>query len=178
MNSLRFVVCIFLAAAMTGCGDKKGTAVPAAKKLSQDGTFHVSEEDRCPVCAMAVSKHPKTAAAMTLTDGTTYYFCGTGCLIKSWLHPEVYLGVDKSRAARAVVHGYFDGKPIDALKARWVAGSDVVGPMGPALVPLANDEDLAKFKERHGGKAEFSLQNLDDARFESVTGKQVLPGKK
>lgn len=160
------------------CGGDAARAVPAEKPLGEDGRLQLSQGDRCPVCAMPVADHPKTAAAIQLSGGQTYYFCGTGCLIKSWLHPEVYLGVDRSRLSRAVVQDYFTGAPLDALKAKWVAGSDVVGPMGPMLVPLKDAAALATFKERHGGKTDFSLDGLTDAAFRAITGKSPLPAKK
>ena len=126
---------------------------------------------------MTVRNRPKFAAAIELTDGTPYYFCGTGCMKRSWLHPDVYLGVDSAALGRAVVKDYFTGKPLDALKARWVAGSDVVGPMGPALVPLKNDADLTAFKKRHGGERVFRLGEMTDALFQSITGKQPVTAK-
>ncbi len=109
---------------------------PAKHGLEMDGTMNISPSDRCPVCAMNVKKHAKFAAAIELENGETHYFCGTGCMIRTWLHPEVFLNVDKKQLKRAVVKDYFTGKPLDAMQAYWVAGSDVIGPMGPALVPL------------------------------------------
>lgn len=146
---------------------------PAAKALDGEGRMQFSEGDRCPVCGMAVSKHKKFASAIELKDGKAYYFCGTGCMIKSWLHPEVFIASSKEQLKRAVTPEYFAGKYVDALAARWVAGSDVVGPMGPALVPLKDDADLATFKKRHGGKATFKLGELDDATWEAITGKKA-----
>jgi nitrous oxide reductase accessory protein NosL len=74
-----------------------------------------------------------------------------------------------------IVQEYLQGKPIEAATATWVQGSDVVGPMGPAFVPLATAEDLATFRQRHGGKHVFRLSDLDDARFEALTGRKPLP---
>ena len=103
----------------------------------------------------------------------TYYFCGTGCMLRTWLHPEAFLGADKSQLRRGVARDYFTGKPLDAGEAIWVAGSDIVGPMGPAIVPLADEASVAKFKQRHGGKATFKLSDLDDAMWEKLTGKKA-----
>jgi copper chaperone NosL len=158
-----------------GDSAKSGPAA-ALKGLAPDGSLQVSEADRCPVCAMQVSKHPRFACSIELTDGRCFYFCGTGCLIRSWLHPEVFLKTPKSHLGRAVVQEYFGGKPVDALEAVWVAGSDVVGPMGPALVPLASKDDLETFRKRHGGKTTFQLAEMDDERWETITGKKALPG--
>ncbi len=148
---------------------------PAAVGLDEHDALHPGEQDRCPVCAMVPAKRPKSAAAVELKDGTTYYFCGTGCMIRSWRHPEVYLGTTTDQLGRPVVQEYFDGQPIDARSATWVAGSDVIGPMGPALVPLKSPEDAATFEERHGGEHRFALEELTDARWTEITGKPAVP---
>jgi len=144
---------------------------PAAKGLDADGTMHLSEEDRCPVCAMRPAEHADFACAIELKDGRTFAFCGTGCMIRSWLHPEVHLGVGREQLGRAVVRDWLRGEPLDASAAIWVAGSDVVGPMGPALVPLRDEADLEVFRARHGGTDTFRLDELDDARWLELTGK-------
>lgn len=146
---------------------------PAKRGLDAQGQMRPSEGDRCPVCAMDVTRHPKFASAIQLEDGSTYYFCGTGCLIKSWLHPEIFLARTKGELKRAVTREYFGGKTVDALAAHWVAGSDVVGPMGPALVPLEREADIETFKQRHGGKTTFKLSSLTDERWEQLTGKSA-----
>jgi nitrous oxide reductase accessory protein NosL len=133
-----------------------------------------SEDDRCPVCAMAVAEHARFAGAIELREGGTFYFCGTGCMIKSWLHPEVYLGVHRRELRKAVVREYFGGQHVDARTVTFVAGSDVVGPMGPALVPVKAESEVRTFRDRHGGTTTFRLDDLDDARFEAITGKKAV----
>jgi len=136
--------------------------------------MQVSSEDRCPVCGMRVIKHPRFACAIQLKDHTTYYFCGTGCMIRAWMHPEVFLGAEKSRLQRAVVQDYFTGAHVSALDVVWVAGSDVVGPMGPALVPLKSADDAAVFMRRHGGKTTFRLSDMNDTTWQQLTGKKAV----
>ena len=34
--------------------------------------------------------------AIELDDGRTFYCCGPGCMLRSWLHPEVYLGTGEA----------------------------------------------------------------------------------
>ena len=162
-------------------GGSTGTAAsarPASTGLDEAGQMHVSEGDRCPVCAMDVSEHARFASAIELRDGRTFYFCGTGCMIRSWLHPEVFLGVPRASLQRAVVKEYFNGEHVDALKAVFVAGSDVVGPMGPALVPLKTQADVDTFMARHKGKTTFRVSELDDGRWEAITGKRAIPEKR
>ena len=154
----------------------KAGPVPAVLGIDQEGELHFSEGDRCPVCAMKVKDHPKFACGIELNDGRTFYFCGTGCMIRAWLHPEAFLGVEKSSLERSVVQDYFEGQHVDGLSVLWVAGSDVVGPMGPALVPVQDAGALEAFKQRHGGRVTFRLADLNDEKWKSITGKKVLPG--
>lgn len=93
------------------------------------------------------------------------------------MHPEVFLGVKKASLQLPVVQAYFTGKPIDARKAIWVAGSDVMGPMGPALVPLETQKELDAFKARHGGKTVFRLSEMTDEKWKAITGKSAAPKK-
>jgi nitrous oxide reductase accessory protein NosL len=150
---------------------------PALQPLDQSGKMHISRQDRCPVCAMKVSKHPKFACAIELKSGKTYYFCGTGCMIRSWMHPEIFLGISKQGLKRPVVQDYFSGDQVDGRSVFWVAGSDVIGPMGPALVPLKNEAHLDAFKKRHGAKTIFRLSDMTDEKWLQLTGKKVLPQK-
>lgn len=146
-------------------------AVPAKKGLDEAGQMQLNVEDHCPVCGMTVGPERKFASAIELRDGTAYHFCGTGCMLKGWLHPEVFLGKERGDLKRAVTPEYFDGAYIDASEAFWVAGSDVTGPMGSVIVPLKSPSDVDTFKQRHGGKETFRLKELDDARWKSITGK-------
>ncbi len=150
---------------------------PGKMGLDEAGRMQVSDGDRCPVCAMNVIKHPKFASAIQLKESRTFYFCGTGCMIRSWMHPEVFLGVEKDQLEKPVVKAYFTGKEMDAREAIWAAGSDVIGPMGPALVPLKDEAELETFRQRHGAKATFRLSEMDDEKWQAITGKKAVKGK-
>ena len=161
-----------LLAGAAGSGPKAGL-----KPLDDNGHMQISDQDRCPVCAMQVSKHRKFAGAIQLKGGRTYYFCGTGCMIRSWMHPQIFLNAPKTDLAKSVVQDYFSGKQVDGLAVYWVAGSDVVGPMGPALVPIFDKQQLEVFKKRHGGKAYFRLEEMTDKKWLELTGKKAAPQK-
>jgi nitrous oxide reductase accessory protein NosL len=154
---------------------KDAGPVAGLKPIDNRGHMHLSDTDRCPVCAMKVKNHPKFASAIQLKDGTTFYFCGTGCMIRSWMHPVLFLGVSKDRLANPVVRDYFTGKEMDGRDAIWVAGSDIIGPMGPALVPVRNQGDLETFVRRHGGKTFFRLSEMDPQKWKAITGKTSTP---
>lgn len=147
----------------------QGGPAAALHPLSVDGQLTPDDADRCPVCAMFPARRPEAAAALTLKSGETFYFCGNGCLLRTWLRPSVYLGKKQAQIDRLVVRDYFSGRPIDGRSATWVAGSDVVGPMGPAIIALGDAAQLETFKKRHGGKTVFTLDQLNDALWQTIS---------
>ena len=155
--------------------DSKAGPHTGLKPLDESGAMQISSPDRCPVCAMQVSKHKKFACAVQLMNGSTFYFCGTGCMIRSWIHPEIFLGASKEELKRSVVQDYFSGEQVPGRSVFWVAGSDVIGPMGPALVPLKDEQHLDVFKKRHGAKAVFRLSEMTDEKWQLLTGKKSAP---
>lgn len=146
----------------------------AQKPLADDGRMQISETDRCPVCGMFPAKRPKTAAAMVLADGRTFYFCGNGCLLRTWHATPAYLNAPREAIRRMVVRDYFSGDPLDADKAWWVAGSDVIGPMGPAIVAMGSEQAVERFQARHHGKTVFQLDGLNEQLWDRL----FPPGKK
>jgi len=155
--------------------DSKAGPQPGLKPLDESGNMQIGNQDRCPVCAMQVSKHKKFACAVQLMNGTTFYFCGSGCMIRSWMHPDIFLGAAKEELKRSVVQDYFTGEQVHGQSVHWVAGSDVIGPMGPALVPLKNEQDLDVFKKRHGAQAIFRLSEMTDEKWQQLTGNKAAP---
>lgn len=149
---------LLLPAAVAGAGPMAPAEIP----LDDDGTMHIRPGDRCPVCAMRPYRYPKSACAIQLTDGRTFYFCETGCMLRTWLQPDIYLGVPKASVGRLVAQEYFTGAPIDAGDAIWVAGSDVIGPMGPMIVPVESEAHLKVFQRRHGGHTVFRLPDFSE----------------
>ena len=170
-----FVVWLVVAAANPICAsDGKGPRA-GIKPLDENGRMQISAEDRCPVCGMKVIRYPKFAAAVQLHRGATFYFCSTGCMIRSWMHPEIYLGASATELKQPVVKEYFSGRQVDGRRIIFVYGSDVVGPMGPAVVPVMNEDYLKVFKKRHGGKFQFFLDDMNDDQWLKMTGKKIQP---
>ncbi len=153
-----------------GCPSESGTArlaTPAREGLTATDTFRISDGDRCPVCAMPIAKHVDTAAAVELVHGRTFYFCGNGCALRSWLDPKEHLGCGPEQRRRLMVRDYYSGKPVDAAGQLFVVGSDVMGPMGPMPVAVSPPQRKV-FVERHGGTETFRLSEIDAARFAEI----------
>ncbi len=109
-------------------------------------------KDLCPVCGMLVSKYPNWVTTVVYKDGHAHFFDGAKDMFKFWHDPGKY-AKDHSREqiANISVTEYYGLHPIDAKTAYYVVGSDVLGPMGHELVPLASAEDAADFLKEHKG---------------------------
>lgn len=144
---------------------------PGMHPLGPDNRLRSSAADRCPVCAMRPAKYPRFASAIQLQDMTTFYFCSPGCMLKAWLRPDIFLGTHAGDLELPVAQEYFSGQPVDARTVFWVSGSDVIGPMGPALVPVQKATHIDAFRRRHGANHIFRLEDLNTDNWKSLTGK-------
>lgn len=122
--------------------------VSAAQALPKPGP-----KDLCPVCGMLVAKYPNWVATIVYKDGHAHHFDGAKDMFKFWIDPPKYAaGHHREQIAQIAVTDYYNLKRIDAKTALYVAGSDVLGPMGYEFVPLANLADAQDFMKEHKGK--------------------------
>lgn len=142
-------------AAALGC-NKPGTAaqaIAAKRGLDSQGNPQVSDDDRCPMCAMQVSAHKDWAGAIELDDGRVFYCCSVQCTLATSAHPDRFLGVPARRVRRVRVPDYLHpGRSLDADSALFVVGSNVRGPMGLTLVPASSHTDAQVIIQRHNGR--------------------------
>jgi nitrous oxide reductase accessory protein NosL len=74
--------------------------------------------------------------------------------MKYLIDPSRYApGHRKEDIAAIAVTDYYNVEPIDAREAYYVIGSDVFGPMGHELVPLATQTEAEEFLKDHHGSA-------------------------
>lgn len=133
---------------------------PAKIAPSDDGTFHIADEDRCPVTALAPADHPAWAAALTTTGGRGYYFVSPKHLFRALFEPETILGIDKGAIAAVWVRGHATRRGVDARGAFFVAGSRVRGPYGPEMIPFEGEWAARAFNQGHGGKGVFAFSDV------------------
>lgn len=133
-----------------------GTGVPAQAQTAsgQVTAPKPGEKSLCPVCGMIVSKYPAWLATVVWKDGRADHFDGAKDLFKFLQAlPEYAPGRTRDAITTIVVTDFYDLKKIDARQAFYVIGSDVTGPMGHELVPLASKADAEDFlKDHHGSK--------------------------
>jgi nitrous oxide reductase accessory protein NosL len=99
---------------------------------------------------MYVEKYPNWTATVMFEDGSQVFFDGPKDLFKFLLDPGKY-GRQESSIADVFVTDYYTTKLLDARETLFVVGSDVMGPMGPELVPVANSGHAESFRADHGG---------------------------
>ncbi|MCJ7682491.1 MAG: nitrous oxide reductase accessory protein NosL [Candidatus Aminicenantes bacterium] len=137
----------------TGLAETKGPVKP-------------SKEDKCPVCGMFVYKYPDWLAEIIFKDESVVFFDGAKDLFKYYFEFKKYRpGKNKKDIAAIYVTEYYALEMIDARKAFFIMGSDVYGPMGNELIPLATEEDARTFMKDHKGKRVL--------RFEDITLKVI-----
>jgi nitrous oxide reductase accessory protein NosL len=131
-------------------------------------------KDLCPVCGMLVSKYPNWVATIVYQDGHAHHFDGAKDMFKFWFEPAKYAkGHRREDMATIWVTDFYNLQRIDAKKAFYVTGSDVLGPMGHEFVPLATKEDAADFLKDHKGRKILTFEQvtkdlpakLDDGKF-------------
>ncbi len=101
---------------------------------------------------MFVVKYPEWAATLVYRDGAVEHFDGGKDLFKYLFDLGKYAPTRSAADIAAIaVTEYYGLTRIDARSAWFVIGSDVLGPMGHELVPLASAADAEEFLADHQG---------------------------
>ncbi len=117
--------------------------------------------DLCPVCGMLVSKYPNWFAVVVYKDGHAHFFDGAKDFFKFIATPQKYDAKHQRDHIEAMwVTEFYGLARIDARKAFYVIGSDVLGPMGHELVPLENEADARDFLKEHQGRRFLSFDQV------------------
>jgi copper chaperone NosL len=155
MNEYARSVCLALAACLAFA------VLSTALAGAQSGYVPPGPRDKCPVCGMFVHKYPDFAASMVFRDGHRVYFDGSKDMFKYYHNMKKY---DPQRSPSDVVGlyvtDYYALAPTDGLRAIYVIGSDVLGPMGHELIPFAKGMEAAEFKRDHRGKTIVTFNSV------------------
>ena len=118
--------------------------------------------DTCPVCGMFVAKYRAWIATVLYQDGHAHHFDGAKDLFKYLFDLAHWAPGHRAEQIQSIgVTEYYGLTLIDARQAYYVIGSDVLGPMGHELVPLASAEDAAEFMRDHRGVRMLRFDQID-----------------
>lgn len=118
-------------------------------------------KDLCPICGMLVSKYPNWIAVALYRDGHAHYFDGAKDMFKYLQEYAKYApGHRKEDLAGIYVTEFYGLTKVDARKAFYVIGSDVLGPMGHELVPLETRADAEDILKDHKGRRILSFEQV------------------
>jgi nitrous oxide reductase accessory protein NosL len=135
------------------------TVLQGAEKVPAKPT----PRDKCPVCGMFVYKYPDFLAEIVFRDGSVAFFDGAKDMFKYYLNMSKYNSRQKATDIESVyVNDYYSLTLVDGLKAYYVQGSDVFGPMGRELIPFEKEREAREFVKDHKGKALLKFQEITD----------------
>ena len=138
----------------------KGSIKPEAVPSSMSNKIFVPKEAKCPVCGMFVAKYAQWAAV--IEDGeSNLYFDGVKDMMK-------YIFDKKTAFEKVFVTDYYKLNKIEAKKAFYVMGSNVMGPMGTELIPFSSEKDAYTFSKDHNGKKVVRFEEIDEKLIKSL----------
>ncbi len=120
-----------------------------------------SPKDKCPVCGMFVAKYPDFLAQVIFKDGSYVVFDGTKDMFKYYFHMKRYTPSKKPADIDSIyVTDYYGLAPVDGLKAFYVGGSNIYGPMGKELIPFGKESEAKGFMTDHSGKSRLTFKEV------------------
>ena len=144
-------------------------ALPAFFGAGEFNPIKPSAKDKCPVCGMFVAKYPDFLAQIIFKDSSYAMFDGAKDMFKYYLKMKTYNPSKKQSDIDSVyVTDYYSLKPIDGLKAYYVIGSDVNGPMGRELIPFEKESDAREFLKDHKGRSMVRFRQVTAATLSAM----------
>ena len=138
---------LFIKTVLVVCltGLSLGSAFSAEPKMP-------GKKDRCPVCGMFVAPYPDWVSTIVLKDGSQIFFDGCKDLFRYYFElPEGEGKGTLDEIAEIYVTEYYSTQLVPANSVFFVLGSDVYGPMGKELIPVADKELAETFMRDHSG---------------------------
>ncbi len=109
---------------------------------------------------MFVYKHPDWIGQIIFNDSSYAVFDGVKDMMKYYLNMKKYTRKEPGDIVAIYVTDYYNLKFIDARKAFYIQGSDVLGPMGKELIPFERESDAKVFMRDHKGKKLLTFNEI------------------
>jgi copper chaperone NosL len=124
-----------------------GAVSAACKKSERD-----LQSGRCNHCGMRIDPTSAWRTELLGADGSTITFDTPWCALTSWRG-------GKTTAASIRLQDYYDRRWRRGEELRFVIGGDVVGPMGPDVVPV-DPARVTKFIQDHSADRALRLEEI------------------
>jgi len=111
------------------------------------------ERPHCPVCGMFADTDLKWQAEIQFKDGTNVLFESPKHAFEYYLKlPQYTKNSRKKNDIKAfLVHDYLSGKRVEARDSHFLVGSQIMGPMGPDILPVPHKK-IPEFQKKYGGE--------------------------
>lgn len=131
-----------------------GTALSIEPKMPD-------KKDRCPVCGMFVAPYPDWIATIVLNDGSQIFFDGCKDLFRYYFNlSDGYGKGSRDEIADIYVTEYYTTRLLSVNQVFLVLGSDVYGPMGKELIPVAGKKSAETFMRDHSGSQILTFKQV------------------
>lgn len=121
------------------------------------------KEPRCKHCGMKIDPTSAWRTELVGAGGEITVFDTPRCALTSWRS-----GTTAAKAIR--VQEYYDRQMRDGNDVRFVVGGDVIGPMGPDIVPV-DPPRSSKFIQDHGADRALLLDEVTPQILSSIGSK-------
>ena len=126
---------------------------------------------RCAKCGMPVDDHPRWVAGAVTAAGAGERFCCPRCLF-------AWRGSARGTGSHDLwVTEYYSQKQTPVADVLFVMGSDVTGPMGKSLVPVAGPGAAERFREDHHGTRLLRVEEITPELLRELAGKPPESGR-
>jgi copper chaperone NosL len=130
---------------------EQSTATESAQ-TSTPQPMVIPQDVSCGKCGMYPAKYPRWQSQIIFKDGSMTPFDGCKCMFNFMSAMDNY---DKAHSmddvAAVLVKDFNTGKWINGADARFVVGSNMMGPMGKELIPFADQAAAMKLHNEQGG---------------------------
>ena len=117
--------------------------------------------DRCPVCGMFVAPYSDWIATIVMKDGQQLYFDGCKDLFRYYFGlAEGSQKMTLDDIAGIYVTDYYTTSLVPADTVYYILGSDVYGPMGKELIPVADRQQAETFMRDHSGVQLLTFEQI------------------
>lgn len=126
------------------------------------------KKDRCPVCGMFVAPYSDWIATIVFQDGSQVFFDGSKDLFRYYFD----LPVDDGQRNRGQIKSmhvteYYSTRLMKTDQVFFVLGSDVYGPMGKELIPVASKEAAKAFQRDHQGTEILTFDQVNPSKLQA-----------